>query len=61
HLASAPPIRRALRRSHCGLGTVARRYSRRRRGLVIAQQPRPGRHLHAWAAVRVTVSRGRRP
>jgi hypothetical protein len=53
--------RRALIRAHCSLGRVRRvRSAHVRRGLVLAQRPRPRTHLAAGTRVRVVLSRGRR-
>jgi probable HAF family extracellular repeat protein len=53
--------RRALTRNHCRVGKVDRIYSTRfRRGQVLRQRPRAGRHLRADAKVSLVVSRGRR-
>lgn len=53
--------KRALRRAGCTLGRVRRLRSRRvRRGLVLAQTPRPGATLKAAGPVKVVLSSGRR-
>jgi beta-lactam-binding protein with PASTA domain len=52
--------KRVLRRAHCRIGRVVWRYSRVRRGLVIAQQPRSGWSSAANARVNLVVSRGSR-
>jgi hypothetical protein len=52
--------RRALRLAHCRLGRVSSTRSRRRRGLIVAQRPRPGAVRADGAKVSVVVSRGRR-
>jgi hypothetical protein len=46
-------------RAHCRVGTVARVASTRRRGVVVRQNPRPGKRLTAGARVDLKVSRGR--
>jgi beta-lactam-binding protein with PASTA domain len=53
--------KRALVRAHCRPGKVTRRYSRIRRGRVISQRPRPGKHLKPGAKVRLVVSKGKKP
>ena len=49
-----------LAAAHCGLGRVKRVYANARRGHVVAQYPRPGRHLRHGAKVALTVSKGTR-
>ena len=57
-----PAARTALRRAHCTLGKVRRTYSTKvRKGRVISQTPKAGKHLAANAKVAVLLSRGRRP
>lgn len=53
--------KRALIRAHCRAGKVTRKYSRVRRGRVISQKPKAGRHLRAGAKVRLVVSKGKKP
>ena len=48
-----------LTRAHCRLGKVAKAKSKRKRGTVIAQKPKPLRILPRGARVGVTLSRGR--
>jgi hypothetical protein len=53
--------RRAIARANCRVGRVRRARSKRvRRGLVLAQSPRPGRRMANGARVRLVVSSGRR-
>jgi hypothetical protein len=53
--------RRKLRASHCRLGSVKRRYSKRvARGRIISQRPPRGKELANRGKVSVVVSRGRR-
>jgi hypothetical protein len=53
--------KRLLRRAHCSVGPVRRRYSGRvRRGRVIAQKPVPGLRLPESTRVSLLVSRGPR-
>lgn len=55
-----PAARTALRDAACTIGRVSRRYSRVRRGRVMAQRPRAGTRLPAGASVSVVLSRGPR-
>lgn len=52
--------RRALRHAHCRLGTIKRRFSNVKKGRIIAQRPRAGRHRRARTRVRLVISRGHR-
>jgi hypothetical protein len=53
--------KRALRTHSCSLGKVKRAFSNRvKKGRVISQSPKPGRHLSHGAKVRLVVSKGRR-
>jgi hypothetical protein len=47
-----------LRKSHCGLGKVTRKISRKRKGTVIGQTPKPRTLKRKGAKIRVVVSRG---
>jgi hypothetical protein len=51
----------ALARAGCAAGRVTRRYSARRKGLVVKQRPAPKTRLAAGARVELVISRGRRP
>jgi hypothetical protein len=52
----------ALTKAHCKLGRITRKYSKEvRRGRVISQKPKPGRHGPMSARVNFTVSKGRKP
>jgi serine/threonine-protein kinase len=54
--------KRALRTHFCSLGKVKHAFSTRvRKGRVISQQPKPGRHLNHGAKVGLIISKGRRP
>jgi PASTA domain/Divergent InlB B-repeat domain len=58
-LASA---RRALSKARCKPGTITRKYSKVvRRGRVISQRPKPGKHLPEGATVNLAVSKGKKP
>jgi hypothetical protein len=51
----------AIKRGHCRAGRVARAFSNTvRRGRVLSQRPKPGRHLANGARVNLVVSRGSR-
>lgn len=52
--------RRALRHAHCRVGQIKRRFSRAKKGRIIAQKPRAGRHRPARTRVKLVLSRGRR-
>jgi lysophospholipase L1-like esterase len=51
---------RLINRAHCSLGLICYRYSAVRKGIVLAQRPRPGLELTNGTTVRITVSRGRK-
>jgi hypothetical protein len=54
--------KRALRTHFCSLGKVKHAFSNRmRKGRVISQKPKPGRHLDHGAKVGLNMSKGRRP
>jgi chitodextrinase len=52
--------RAAVRRAGCALVPVTKRYSSRRSGRVVAEQPRAGTRLRLPGRVRLVVSKGRR-
>ncbi|MFL6228084.1 MAG: PASTA domain-containing protein, partial [Pyrinomonadaceae bacterium] len=53
--------KRALRTHSCSLGRVKRAFSSRvKKGRVISQRPKAGRHLKHGAKVRLVISKGRR-
>jgi hypothetical protein len=52
--------RKALITAHCALGKVKKAASTTKAGLVIAQSPRPGKHLADGAKVNVTLSKGKK-
>jgi hypothetical protein len=53
--------KRALRKAHCQTGKITRKYSKVRRGRVISERPRPGKHLPVGAKVKLAVSKGKKP
>ncbi len=55
-----PAARVAVRNGGCTVGRVTRKYSRVRKGRVIAQRPKAGTHLPAGASVALVLSRGPR-
>ena len=55
-----PAARVALRGGGCTVGRVTRKYSRVRKGRVIAQRPKAGTRLPAGASVALVLSRGPR-
>ena len=47
-----------IRSSHCAVGKITRKHTAKaKRGKVIAQSPRPGRHLRNLAKIKLTVGR----
>jgi hypothetical protein len=53
--------KRAIRARHCGVGKIAYAASSKvKKGRVISQKPRPGKHLKRGAKVRLVVSKGTR-
>ena len=47
-----------IRRAHCAVGKITRkRAAKAKRGKVIAQSPKPGRHLRNLGKVKLTVGR----
>jgi PASTA domain-containing protein len=52
--------RRSIRAAHCAMGRVRRVASRKARGRVLAQGPRPGLRRPAGTKVNLVVSKGRR-
>jgi hypothetical protein len=53
--------KRALTGAHCRPGKVKKKFSKVRRGRVISQRPKPGRHLAAGGKVNLVVSKGKKP
>ena len=56
-------LRTAKRKLHatlCGVGNIKRVYSNARRGRVVAQRPKPGKHVDRGTKVALTVSKGSR-
>jgi hypothetical protein len=58
--ATLPVARAAVRAGGCTVGRVTRKYSRVRKGRVIAQRPKAGTRLPAGASVALVLSRGPR-
>ena len=58
--ATLPVARAAVRARGCTVGRVTRKYSRVRKGRVIAQRPKAGTRLPAGASVALVLSRGPR-
>jgi hypothetical protein len=52
--------KRALRNAHCRPGKIRHRYSHVKRGHVVAQRPRPHRHLRKGGKVNLVVSKGKK-
>jgi hypothetical protein len=52
--------KRTIAQRHCRTGKVGYAYSRKPKGIVISQSPRPGRVLPARSKINLIVSRGRR-
>jgi uncharacterized delta-60 repeat protein len=50
-----------IRKAHCGIGAISRRYSKVTRGRVVSQRPRAKRRIRSGAKVDLVVSKGRRP
>jgi len=49
-------------RAHCAVGKITKKFStRRKRGRVVAQKPRPGTRLAAGTKLRLTLGKGPRP
>lgn len=58
--ATLPVAKVAVRERGCTVGRVTRKYSRARKGRVIAQRPKAGTRLPAGASVALVLSRGPR-
>jgi serine/threonine-protein kinase len=53
--------KRSLRAHHCSLGKVKKAFSSKvKKGRVISQKPKAGRHLRHGAKVNLTVSKGKK-
>jgi beta-lactam-binding protein with PASTA domain len=53
--------KRSLKAHHCSLGKVKHAFSKKaKKGRVISQKPKAGKHLHNGAKVGVTVSKGKK-
>ncbi len=50
--------KKALAADYCGLGKVKKAYASAKKGHVVAQHPKPGRHLKHGAKVALTLSKG---
>ena len=55
-----PAAKKKLKAAHCRAGTIKKVYSKVKRGRVVAQHPKAGRHLKGGAKVALTVSKGRK-
>lgn len=49
-----------LSAAHCGVGAIKKVSAKTKSGRVVAQSPRPGKHLRAGSDVALTVSKGRK-
>jgi uncharacterized repeat protein (TIGR01451 family) len=48
-----------IRRAHCGVGKISKKFSsRKKKGRVLSQKPRPGKTLPAGSKVNLTVGKG---
>jgi len=52
--------KRMLKAAHCGVGKTTRAYSKLKRGRVVAEKPRAGKHLKSGAKVALTLSKGKK-
>jgi len=52
--------KRALGSAHCRSGKVTRKFSKVKKGRVISQRPRPGKHLPAGTKVSLALSKGKK-
>jgi hypothetical protein len=54
--------KRALRKAHCKAGKITRKHSEVvKKGRVISQRPKPGKHLKKGAKVKLVISKGKKP
>jgi beta-lactam-binding protein with PASTA domain len=52
--------KKKLKASHCGLGKIKMVHSKAKKGRVVAQRPKPGKHLKIGGKVALTVSKGKK-
>ncbi len=52
--------KRILKGHHCRPGKITRKFSKVKKGHVIGQRPKPGRHLKKGAKIRLVVSKGKK-
>jgi beta-lactam-binding protein with PASTA domain len=52
--------KRMLTKAHCKPGRITKKFSRVKKGRVISQKPKPGKHLAAGAKVNLVVSKGKK-
>lgn len=58
---SLPKAKTRIRSHHCSVGRVTRKFSTlRKQGKVLAQAPKPGKHLRRGAKVNLIVGKGAR-
>jgi len=55
-----PAAKKKLKAAHCSVGTIKKVYSKVKRGRVVAQHPKAGRHLKNGAKVALTISKGKK-
>jgi beta-lactam-binding protein with PASTA domain len=53
--------KKALAKAHCRAGKITKKFSTVKKGRVISQKPKPGKHLAAGAKVKLAVSKGKKP
>jgi beta-lactam-binding protein with PASTA domain len=58
---SVKAAKRALTKAHCRAGKITKKFSKAKKGRVISQKPKPGKHLAAGTKVSFAVSKGRKP
>jgi uncharacterized repeat protein (TIGR02543 family) len=51
---------KTLKAAHCGLGKIEMTYSKLKKGRVVAQHPKSGKHLKRGDKVALTVSQGKK-
>ena len=49
-----------IKSAHCRTGTVTKVKSKRKRGIVVSESPKPGKKLKNGARVNLKVSRGKK-
>ena len=52
--------KRAIRKSHCAVGSVKKAFSSKRKGTVISQKPAPGTKRAAGGKVNLVLSKGKK-